>query len=209
MNLFNIKDKLEKWINLFDNEKFKTLSTLAEAGDDNAQKELVKLFKQYSRESGVPVEVASYLWMAKLGNKEDIQRVIKIMSEASDTYGSFDMKLATKNVLDGQFGSVANKIYSQVETNTLSKLAYYLELSARGASPEPFGIGTPLFKWKGNELGKLITFLATYPIAAYQMYSIRNGTTHTAAAMIAVALGVMGMEIFAKRLRDVLSGKKI
>lgn len=208
MNLFNLKDKLLTWIDLFNNERFKSLAELAERGDVASQKELVKLFKQYSRESGVSIEVGSYLWMSKLGNKEDIIRLINIMEQAADTYGSFDMKKAVKNVLDSQFGSAANKITSKVDMDTLSKLSYYLELSARGASPEPFGISSPLFKWKGNELGRLITFLATYPIAAYQMYSIRNGTTHTAAAMIAVALGVMGMEIFAKRMRDVLSGKK-
>jgi hypothetical protein len=48
----------------------------------------------------------------------------------------------------------------------------------------------------------------SYPIASYQTYILRNGTTHTAAAMLGISMGVIGMEILGKRLRDVVTGKK-
>lgn len=208
VNLFQVKDRLVSWVKAFDTENFRRLAEASSNGDKGAQTELIKLFKAVSREYGIPIEVASYLWMSKLGNTESISRLVNLMNNSQDGLGSFDLSKASKNVIQSDSFGVVNKVNKDLDNETLAKLSYYLELQARNASPEPFGTGSVTFKYNKGNFGSIITFLASYPIAAYQTYIIRNGTTHTAAAMISVALGIMGFEILTKRLKDVIAGKK-
>ena len=208
VNLFEIKDKLPYWIKLFDNQTFKEFAQAANSGNADAQREVVRLFKAYSREAGIPLPIASYLWMSKISNREEVSRLIRLLELGSDNQGSFDLRLIDKEIYKEGAGSVSNKVNKELNQTTLSKLAYYLELQTRNASPEPFGTGSATFKYKKGSVGSILTFLMSYPIAAYQTYILRNGTTHTAAAMLGVSLGIMGMEIFAKRLKDIIQGKK-
>lgn len=208
VNLFQIKNKLIDWIKRCDNPRFKELAQAAQAGNADAQRELVKMFKAISRESGIPLPIASYLWMSKISNVDEVTRLVRLLELGTDNQGSFDMRSIDKAIYEEGFGSVSNKVNRELNQTTLSKLAYYLEMQARNASPEPFGTGSATFKYNRSTLGSLLTFLMSYPIAAYQTYILRNGTTHGAAAMLAISLGVMGMEIFAKRVRDILAGKK-
>jgi hypothetical protein len=208
VNLFQIKDKLIGWVKKFDNPRFKELAQLAESGDLNAQRELVKVFKASARESGVPLPIASYLWMSKINNQDEVIRLIRLLDLGTDNQGSFDMRSIDKAIYEEGFGSVTNKVNKELNQTTLSKLAYYLELQTRNASPEPFGTGSATFKHNKGTLGSILTFLMSYPIASYQTYILRNGTTHTAAAMLGISMGVIGMEILGKRLRDVVTGKK-
>lgn len=208
VNLFEIKDKLPYWIKLFDNQTFKEFAQSANTGSADAQREVVRLFKAYAREAGIPLPIASYLWMSKISNMEEVSRLVRLIELGSDNQGSFDLRLIDKEIYKEGAGSVSNKVNKELNQTTLSKLAYYLELQTRNASPEPFGIGSSTFKYKRGSVGSILTFLASYPIAAYQTYILRNGTTHTAAAMLGISLGIMGMEIFSKRLKDTIQGKK-
>ena len=208
INLFQVKDKLAGWISKFDNDVFRSVAKLADQGNSEAQSQVQIMFKEFARQSGVPLPIASYLWMAKLDNIHDITRLVRIMTDAADSDSSFSMRSVNKNIInktgDTQF---ASKALRQLDDTTASKLGYYLELQARNASPEPFGIGSSMFKFEKNGIGSMFTFLASYPIAAYQTYIMRNGTTHGAASMMAIALGVFTMEIIAKRTKDILTGK--
>lgn len=208
INLFQVKNKLVGWISKFDNEVFKATAKLADKGDTQAQKQIQVMFKEFARQSGVPLPIASYLWMSKLDNIQDISRLVHLITEAADTDSSFSMlalnKAIIKRVGDTRFSS---KAIRRLDDITASKLGYYLELQSRNASPEPFGIGSSMFKFEKNGVGSMFTFLASYPIAAYQTYIMRNGTTHGAASMLSIALGVFTLEIVAKRAKDILTGK--
>ena len=207
INLYTVRTKLKNWAVTLDNPEFLRLAKEASLGNKQSQGMVQRYFKQTARENGVPIEIATYLYMAKLDNVHDISSLARMLEKSGDG-STFSLETISKNILDdARVDSLTSKMTKDLHDITASKLAYYLELSARNASPEPFGIGSATFKYNRSSFGQMITFLASYPIAAFNAYVIRNGTTHTAASMLAVSLGILGLEVFAKRMRDIIMGK--
>lgn len=208
VNIFALRSKIRNALSLMSETDFKALADLAARGDKAAQSEIVKRFTGIARQTGVPVETLSYIRMAKIDSVEEMDRIIRIMEVGSDNAGSFDGNAAISRLHKNAVSRAAKNLEIPMFEESAAKLAYFLELSAREASPEPFGLGKITYKFEKNSLGAQLLFLGNYPLAAFNTYSIRNGTTKTAAAMIALSLGVFGFEIFAKRLRDTLRGKR-
>ena len=207
INLYQVRTKLKNWAVTLDNPEFLRLAKEASLGNKQSQGMVQRYFKQTARENGVPIEIATYLYMAKLDNVHDISSLARMLERSGDG-STFSLETISKNILDdARVDSLTSKMTKDLQDTTASKLGYYLELSARNASPEPFGIGSATFKYNRSSFGQMITFLASYPIAAFNAYVIRNGTTHTAASMLAVSLGILGLEVFAKRMRDIILGK--
>ena len=207
INIYQVRNKLKNWAVTLDNPEFLRLAKEANLGNEASQGMVQRYFKQTARENGVPIEVATYLYMSKLDNVNDINSLVRMLERSGDG-STFNLDTISKNILDdARVDSLTSKMTKDLQDITASKLAYYLELSSRNASPEPFGIGSATFKYNRSSFGQMITFLASYPIAAFNAYVIRNGTTHTAASMLAVSLGVLGLEVFAKRMRDIIMGK--
>jgi len=207
-NIFGLRSKIKNALSLMNTPEFRAVAEQAARGDKKAQAEIVKRFTGIARESGVPIETLSYIRMAKIDTPEEMDRIIRIMEVGSDSNGSFDGNVAISKLYKQSNSRVAKNIEMPMFEESAAKLAYFLELSAREASPEPFGLGKITYKFEKNSLGAQLLFLGSYPLAAFNTYSIRNGTSKTAAAMIALSLGVFGFEIFAKRMRDTMRGKR-